>query len=213
MARIGEKIRDRRKELKLSADEVVKFIGIDRSTLYRYETGYTPKIPIEVITKLAQVLDLPIEQLLGHDPKPLKEFPPRFKNIHPISTQKIPLLGEIACGQPIYASEDKETYVLAGTKIKADFCLKAKGDSMINARIHDGDIVFVRKQPAVDNGEIAVVLIEDEATLKRVYYYPEQERIILQAENPAYPPLIYSGKELDDVYILGKAIGFQSDIK
>ncbi len=137
----------------------------------------------------------------------------KLDNILPISTQKIPLLGSVACGQPIYAEEDKESYIVLGTNIKADFCLKAKGDSMIGARIHDGDLVFVRKQEMVDNGEIAVVLIGDEATLKRVYYYPESQKLMLQAENPSYAPFMYVGEELDQIRILGKAVAFQSDVR
>ena len=84
---------------------------------------------------------------------------------------------------------------------------------MINARIHDGDIVFVRKQPMVDNGEIAAVLIGDEATLKRVFYYPDKGKLILQAENPSFEPLVYIGEEINEIDILGKAIAFQSDVK
>lgn len=137
----------------------------------------------------------------------------KLDNILPISTQKIPLLGSVACGEPIYAEEDKESYIVLGTNIKADFCLKAKGDSMIGARIHDGDLVFVRKQEMVDNGEIAVVLIGDEATLKRVYYYPESQKLMLQAENPSYAPFMYVGEELDQIRILGKAVAFQSDVR
>ena len=122
------------------------------------------------------------------------------------------MLGDIACGEPIYANEDRESYVLAGTDIDADFCLKAKGDSMIGARIYDGDIVFIKKQNIVDNGEIAAVVIDDEATLKRVYYERDKNRLTLQAENPKYRPLTYEGEELDHIHILGKAIAFQSDI-
>ena len=73
----------------------------------------------------------------------------------------------------------------AGANIHADFCLKAKGDSMIGARIYDGDIVFIRKQEMVDDGEIAAVLIGDEATLKRVQYNPEENELLLFAENHA----------------------------
>lgn len=101
----------------------------------------------------------------------------KFDNIIPISTKRFPLLGDIACGKPIMANEEKELYVEAGTNIHADFCLKAKGDSMIGARIYDGDIVFIRKQEMVNNGEIAAVIIDDEATLKRVNYYPEKKSI------------------------------------
>lgn len=137
----------------------------------------------------------------------------KYDNILPITTQKIPFLGSVACGQPIYAEEDKESYIVLGTNIKADFCLRAQGDSMIGARIHDGDIVYVRKQEAVDNGEVAVVLIGDEATLKRVYYYPDKQKLLLQPANPKYEPFIYVGDELDQIRILGKAVAFQSDVK
>ena len=123
------------------------------------------------------------------------------------------MLGEIACGQPIYTNEDRESYVSASTEIRADFCLKAKGDSMVNARIMDGDIVFIRQQPVVDNGDIAAVIIDDTATLKRVYYYPEEQKIVLSAENSRYAPIVYTGEELDHVHILGLAVAFQSDVK
>ncbi|MDE6474755.1 MAG: helix-turn-helix domain-containing protein [Clostridia bacterium] len=134
-------------------------------------------------------------------------------NIYPISTQKIPFLGSVACGEPIYAEEDKESYIQLGTNVNADFCLRANGDSMVGARIHDGDLVFVRKQEMVDNGEIAVVLIGDEATLKRLFYYPESQKLVLQAENPKYAPFVYVGEELDQIRILGKAVAFQSDVR
>ena len=137
----------------------------------------------------------------------------KVDNIYQIEIRKFPLLGEIACGEPIFANEDRESYVVAGADIKADFCLKCKGDSMINARIHDGDIVFVRKQSTVDNGEIAAVLIENEATLKRVFYYPDKAKLVLQAENSSFEPLVYIGEEIERIEILGKAVAFQSDIK
>ena len=125
------------------------------------------------------------------------------------------MLGEIACGKPKYANEDRESYIMAGTNIKADFCLTARGDSMVNARILDGDIVFIQKQDMVENGEIAAVVVnnDSEATLKRLYYYQEKGLLILKAENPAYEDLIYQGDELNQVHILGKAIAFQSDVR
>ena len=137
----------------------------------------------------------------------------KFDNIYPVKLKKFPLLGEIACGKPIFANEDRESYILAGSDIHADFCLRAKGDSMVNARILDGDIVFIRKQDMVDNGEIAAVAIGDDVTLKRVVYYPEQNLLILKAENSKYQDMIYAQDQLDPVYILGKAIAFQSDVK
>lgn len=138
-----------------------------------------------------------------------------ISNIFPITTHKLPMLGEIACGEPKYTNEDRESYVDAGTNIEADFCLKAKGDSMINARIHDGDIVFIRRQDIVENGEIAAVVVnnDSEATLKRFYYYQERATLILKPENPAYEDLIFQNEELNEVHVLGKAIAFQSDVK
>ncbi len=103
-----------------------------------------------------------------------------------------------------------ESYIEAGANIRADFCLRVKGDSMINARICDGDIVFIRKQPNVNDGEIAAVLIGDEATLKRVY--KKKNEIILVAENPNYAPMVYKNHELNEIIILGKVIAFQSNI-
>lgn len=123
------------------------------------------------------------------------------------------MLGEIACGKPIYTNEDRESYVEVGTDLNVDFCLAARGDSMIGARIRSGDIVFCRAQDMVNNGEIAAVIIGDEATLKRVYYYPEQKKLVLQAENPKYEPFVYVNDELDQIRILGKAVAFQSDIE
>ena len=135
-----------------------------------------------------------------------------FDNIKPIRLKKFPMLGEIACGEPIWADEDKESYIMADMDIQADFCLTAKGDSMINARINDGDIVFIRQMPMVENGDIAAVIIDNEATLKRVYYYPEKNKLVLNPENPAFEPLVYINEELDTIRILGKAVYFMSAI-
>ena len=76
----------------------------------------------------------------------------------------------------------------------------------------DGDIVFIREQPMVNNGEIAAVIIDDEATLKRVYYYPEKQKLMLVPENTKYEPLVYIGEELEQIRILGLAVAFQSDL-
>ena len=153
--------------------------------------------------KLAKVLEVSEPWLMGLD---VPRNPSR-----PIETQKVPLLGEIACGEPIMANEEFEAYVAVGANIQCDFCVRAKGDSMTGARIFDGDIVFIRKQPLVNNGEIAAVAIEDEATLKRVFL--SEGKLVLQAENPKYPPLVYVGDELNTIRILGKAIAFQSDVR
>lgn len=208
---VGERIRNRRKELGLSADVVADKLAVDRTTVFRYERGAITKVPSDVLAQIAQILYTSPAYLLGMTDDRNTKFD--FDNIYQIDTKRFPLLGSVACGEPIFAEENIELYIEATTSIKADFCLRCKGDSMINARIHDGDIVFIRKQSTVANGEIAVVIIEGDATLKRVFYYPKKNKLILQAENPKYAPFVFVGNELNDIRILGKAVAFQSDIK
>ena len=207
---IGERIKQRRVQVGLSVDEVAKILNKSRATVYRYENGEIENMPAAVLNGLAKVLKTTPAYLMGWEDDSLDPFV--FDNISPIATKKIPMLGDIACGEPILCNEDRESYVLVGTDIHADFCLRCKGDSMINARIFDGDIVFVRKQDTVENGEIAVVVIDDEATLKRFYYYPESGKIELKPENPKYNSLIYLEGQRNDIHILGKAIAFQADV-
>ena len=126
------------------------------------------------------------------------------------NTYKVPLIGTIACGQPILAVEDADEIVEVPENVRADFALRCKGDSMIEARIYDGDIVYIRSQPEVENGQIAAVRIGDEATLKKVRVYPDM--LILEPANQAYEPLVYRGEELNDIEILGKAVAFTSVI-
>ena len=133
--------------------------------------------------------------------------------IMPIKTKRLPMLGNIACGEPVFANEEYGEYIDVDGNINADFCLRAKGDSMIGARIQDGDIVFIRNQEIVENGEIAAVLIEDEATLKRVQYDREADVLLLFAENPLYKTMKFSGEDLNKIKILGKAVAFQSILK
>lgn len=136
---------------------------------------------------------------------------PTATNIIPMPEAKsIPLVGKIACGTPITATENLEGYIKIPAQLEADFALVCRGDSMVGARIMDGDFVAIRQQPDVDDGDIAAVLIEDEATLKRVYKMPG--RLVLRAENPCYAPIDLSGAELDDVRILGKVVYFISKV-
>lgn len=137
---------------------------------------------------------------------------PEHPDILPVSHRTVPILGDIACGEPIFADEDFSTYTAVGSSIDCDFALRCKGDSMIGARIYDGDIVFVKRQPTVDDGTIAAVLIDDEATLKRVYKLADG-RVELKAENPNYKPIVIGGNgETRTLRILGKAVAFQSNI-
>lgn len=209
-ASIGQRIKEKRIERNMTLEEVGKIAGVSRATIQRYESGTISNIPSDRIERIAKALKTTPAYLMGWEDDSFDPF--LFDGISPIETKKIPMLGEIACGEPILCNEDRESYVLVGTDIRADFCLRCKGDSMINARIFDGDIVFVRKQDTVENGEIAVVVIDDEATLKRFYYYPESGKIELKPENPKYNSLIYLEGQRNDIHILGKAIAFQADV-
>lgn len=213
MNKLYKNIKDRRIELGLTQAELAKKVGYsDKSMIAKIESGIVD-ITRNKIMQFAEALGTTPAYLMGWEDSPTDDTLPQYSNIYPIKTKRFPLLGEIACGEPIFANEDRESYVEASTDIHADFCLKAHGDSMINARIQDGDIVFIRSQPMVENGEIAAVIIEDTATLKRVFFYPKKSQLILQAENPAYAPKIFTGEDINTITILGKAIAFQSDVK
>ena len=203
----NERLRECRIKTGMSQRMFARSVGLSADLYNKYEQGVSRPSP-ETLVVLADALSVTTDFLLNRDIEPTL---PVIKNILGIETQKIPLLGEIAAGNPIYADEDFECYVELGAKIQADFALRVKGDSMINARIMDGDIVFIRKQPTVNNGEIAAVLIGDDATLKR--FYREGDIVTLLAENPAYPPKVIQLDEAADVRILGKAIAFQSDVR
>ncbi len=199
------KLKELRKAKGMTLDELALLIGTSKQTIHRYENGIISNIPPRKVESLATALGTSPSELMGwEDDGELCE------DSAPLSLRRIPMLGEIACGEPIYASEERGSFVTLGGSIDADFCLRAHGDSMTGARIYDGDIVFIRQQSLVDNGEIAAVIIGDEATLKRVYFYPEEGKLILSPENPRYAPLVYVGGELDEVKILGKAVAFQS---
>jgi repressor LexA len=127
-------------------------------------------------------------------------------NVLPIYRHSIPVYRGIACGTPIEAAEHADYYAVSKEPIKANFAVIAKGDSMIDARIHDGDIVFIEKCSTVDNGEIAAVLIDGAATLKRVYYDADKEILSLVSENKAYAPMVYTKEDARDIRIMGRAI-------
>lgn len=213
----GKRMKDRRKELGMSAEIVAKFLGVSPATVYRYERGDIEKLPGTVLGPLSEILRTTPNYLMGWSDNVsdtvVSPSIPAAGNIIPLpKTYTVPLLGLIACGDPILAEQNIIDQVPVPENVKgADFALQCKGDSMIGARIYDGDIVYIRQQPTVDNGQIAAILIDDEATLKRVYCYPG--KLVLNPENPAYPPLVYSGPELENIRILGLAVAFLSRVK
>jgi repressor LexA len=188
-------------------------ITMNKSDISQYVSGKTEP-GSKKLTILGLALGVTETWLMGYDvPKEREET--LASNIIPLpETKKVPLLGTIACGEPILAVENVADYVDMDADTHADFALRCKGDSMINARIFDGDIVYIRKQETVENGEIAAVLVngmESEATLKRIY--TSDDSIRLCAANPMYPDKIFEKENMNDVKIIGKAVAFLSSIK
>ena len=208
---IGEKIKSLRKGLGLTQEQLAKKLrdefGLktDRATIGKWEIGYqVPEMYASAcLSKLFGIsLDTFNDESLSTLPSNIMPMP---------KMKKVPLLGTIACGEPILAAENIDSYTEVPDDIECDFSLRCKGDSMIGARIMNGDIVYVREQPSVENGEIAAVLIdnmETEATLKRVYISDNQ--IMLVPENRSYQPITFTGEDMNRVRILGKVIAFMS---
>ena len=199
-------------ELLSNSDEttytVAKKLGLSPATISRYANALMkPKVP--TVKLIANIFNVNYSWLMGESDIKYSNSIFSIPGIMPVpKTVKKPRLGTIACGEPILAEENLDGYDEVPTEIKCDFTLLCKGDSMINARINDGDVVYIKQQPTVDNGEIAAVLIENEATLKRFYSY--ENKVVLQPENPQYSPLIYVDEEINNIRIIGKAVGFTS---
>ena len=205
----GERMKQRRKEIGFSAEKVAERLGVSPATIYRYEKGDIEKVPVDSLAELAKILQTTPAYLMGWEeqptPKPTSPtpIPPGF--IPMPKMKKVPLIGAIACGDPITALQNREGDVDVPEDVRCDFALKCHGDSMVGAGIHDGDVVYIHIQPEVENGEIAVVRIGDEATLKKVSF--DGTTMVLQPLNPAYPLMTYTGAALAEVHIEGKAVG------
>ena len=213
--KLGDLIREYRESHDLSQRQFANQCDLSNGYISILEKGINPKTGKPVtptlpqFKKLADGMRITLSELFEKvDDMPIDIG----ANIIPMpEMRKIPLVGSIACGEPILAEENIEEYIVMPKEIPADFALTCKGDSMINARIFDGDIVYIRQQPTVENGEIAAVLIDGEATLKRFKRLPD--RIILEPENPLYDPLVYRNEEMAKVRILGKAVAFTSAVR
>lgn len=198
----GERIKCRRKELSMSAEQLAEKVGLAPATIYRYENGDIEKIPTDILRKIAQALHSSPTYFMGWKEGSEPFVPDGFQPLP--ATDRVPRVGRIACGEPILAEENIESYDEVPQEWHADFTLLCKGDSM-EPKIKDGDVVAIHCQPSVENGEIAAVLIDDEATLKRVFLF--EDHIELRAENPAFPTIIRIGDAMNAVTIEGKAVG------
>lgn len=189
----------------MKAAELARLTGTPESVISQYKKGeYVPKQ--RRLESFSRVLGVSIPWLMGDvDASEVSSsIPPGFEPLPKM--RKVPLIGEIACGEPILAEQNIEDYLDIPDEVHCDFLLRCKGDSMIDAGIKNGDVVFVRIQEIVENGEIAAVRIGDEATLKRVYW--DGDTLMLMPENSAYAPKSFRGEEINEVHIEGKAIGY-----
>ena len=219
MATFGEKIKAIRYHFAYTQDELANKLGVTKQVISKYENEQaSPRL--DTVSDFAEKLNIELTFLINDSYTVEQTINAlnrtavvNFTNKLPadlipiIPAKRIPILGSVACGTPIFSEQNIEDYFVTNDIIKADFCLYAKGDSMIEADINDGDLVFVRKTPVVDNGKIAVVLIGEETTLKRVY--KTENSLILHAENRTYQPLIYTEKdcETENVLVLGEMVG------
>lgn len=228
MKKIMMRIKSRRESLGLSFQQLADLTQMSKSTLQRYETGGIKNIPLDKLEILAKALQTTPEWILdwGRSMDSLDknvyslypDFRPGINYISDLSHTNnrniiyVPLVGEIACGTPILTEQNIERQILLPDTVRADFALRCQGDSMINAGIDDGDIVFIRSQKMVENGEIAAVQITDfdtEATLKKVYI--TDRSITLVAQNPTFEPITYTEEEMNNVEIVGKCVAVLKD--
>ncbi|WP_240688424.1 transcriptional repressor LexA [Anoxybacillus sp. ST70] len=192
---VGEKIKEFRLKRGMSQEELADLLGTTKQTVSRYETGER-KANQDVLFKLSEIFKVSIDDF----------FPSKKENeVKSIVFTKLPIVGAVSCGNGVLAYQEIEGYEEVPTSWLNGgeyFFLRAKGDSMINARIMDGDLLLIRRQDDVENGEIAAVLIDGEAVLKRVY--KTNGTIILQSENPKYQPIVLQKDNMKDVRIIGK---------
>ena len=198
MNTLGDRIRILRSGRALTQQAVAEALGVSRSAVAMWEKDEREP-NLETLTQLAKLLNVPLSALVEREEAPMPE------NLRPVRTRRIPLLGAIAAGEPIFAEEERETYVDVGSGVRSDFALEVKGESM-EPLYKDGDVVYIRRQDDVLDGQVAAVAVDGLATLKRVYHLPIG--VQLMPINPAFAPMLFTAENSDSVRILGLAVGY-----
>ena len=213
---LGDIIKKYRTEHKMSMDDMSELCGISKGYISMLEKNQHPKTgkpispSLDVIKKISDAIGIDFNLLIGMADEQLvslevSKVPEGFSP--PPEMVLKPLVGKIACGTPILAEQNIEDYLKVPKDIRCDFLLTCDGDSMIEAGIRSGDVVYLIKQPDIDyNGQIAAVRVDGEATLKKVFKY--QDKVVLQPANANYEPLVYIKEEINDLVIEGIATGF-----
>ena len=204
---IQDNIKKLRESHNMSQYEFGKIADVSDKAVSAWESG--TRIPrMGAIEKLANYFGIQKSDIIEDRDVATT---PDIEGIIPIRKKHFPMLGDVAAGKPIEAQQHIECYVAGDEDLDADYALRVKGDSMIGAGINDGDIVFIRQQPDVENGEMAAVYVDGGATLKRVY--KDSKGVSLYSENPKYPPMYFTAETCEEFRILGKAIKKLTDIK
>ena len=198
MNTLGDRMRILRSGRGLTQQDVAAALNVSRSAVAMWERNEREP-NLETLAALARLLDLPLSALVEREEAPLPA------GLRPVRTKRVPLLGTIAAGEPIFAEEEHETYVDVGGSVHADFALEVKGSSM-EPVYKDGDVVYIRRQDDVLDGQVAAVVVDDSATLKRVYHLPVG--VQLMPLNPAFAPMLFTPENSDSVRILGLAVGY-----
>lgn len=204
MSHFSERLKSLRQQSSITQAKLADDLNVTKSLISMYESGQ--RLPsFEMLEAIADYFNVPLSSLVDNASS-------IFPDMLPVTIRRVPVLGGAACGEPIYAPGDDTEFLSVDASVSCDFALIAHGDSMIEARIYDGDIVFIKKQDFVDDGTIAAVLIDDDATLKRVYKLSDG-RIELRAANERYRPIFVGGPDDTRTFrVLGKAVAFQSTI-
>lgn len=207
MSSVSERLKYAMKLRNKKQVDLVRMTGIGKSSICTYLSGeYEPKQTNTY--KLASALNVNPAWLMGQDvPMEIGAAPALpHPDLLPVRKKRIRMLGAIAAGEPIFAEEDRDTYVAVNSDMECDFALRVSGDSM-SPRLLDGDIVFFREQDDVDDGQTAAVIIDDSATLKHVYHLPHGIQLV--SDNPKYPPMIFDARNSSYARIIGLAVGYQ----
>lgn len=205
MSIVSERLQAAMRLRNMKQIDLVNRTGIGKSSICTYLSGeYAPKQGNAY--KLARALEVNPAWLMGED-APMEPEEPRLPHpdLLPVRRRRIRMLGSIAAGEPIYADEERDAYVSVEDEVECDFALRVTGDSM-SPRLLDGDIVYFREQDDVNDGQIAAVIVDDNATLKHVYHLAQGIQLV--SDNPKYPPMIFDAGNSTYARILGLAVGY-----
>lgn len=215
---LGEIVKEYREKHNISMDVFSSRSGLSKGYISMLEKNVNPKNgkpikpSIDTIKAIAAATNEDINSLMKRMDDNQEIILKRKSNKFTRPTKPIPIVGTVACGNPIYAEENILEYISVNADDNVDFALYAQGDSMNNCKIDDGDTVFIRQQPIVENGELALVLIDDTATIKRFYDYGDKIVLRPDSTNPEHKEQIYNKSEYN-LYVQGKVIFIKTYLK